>query len=681
MKHGNLIRSFALTGILASSCLLAHVFSFAAAPQAKAAEAVVAEEATVSTDYSQETYLDDDRILFGVNSSTTTGISQSLGLSVSSQVITYKNRPQDGNIFVKINDPTFVSESESKVPTDEEGNPLGDLPIYEGEVYCIKGTKQKRSKDVDVVIPKYLTLQGYFIIHVSGIVSDVCADSSSTADDKWKNIANIYIHDEIETIAEDAFKGIPETIGIKCLGEEKEGWDDKWTDSTNVEYNVEAPESVTSILEQSSTGSYAFGSGENFMVGFHEEGEYYRPLTMTYNILDENDNLVTTDAEYVIPLNSTSRLFDAVGSSVGSISISFSVDIPIEKGLHIDLGSLLFHNVFEAVKVDGKWLPDLTIPYCAIPSVSAQTVFNIDEFVSMNIKTISTFMGYTEFGVDVDVKPGIFEKANPTSYIQNRENIEKGIYYVNYSFVALNLARYRVTYRVNNELKEEVIRVNAPANYDFVTLDKKTGNILGLSFENSAVGEGFSIQTVEKIELIGFNIRLVLRTINSSNKESTINKSKVDTRFGAVVLYDKSVNTGVKPVDIGIILIIIAGVYVAIYAAAAVGYYVYSKNRYKNDEFRRVNNKKFLISSLKNGAGFGLVVMSISFIIFRWGLMNNTVVSFNPLDVFVIIFTVAAAIFLGLFIKDVVISVRNNMKRKRNRKLKLDQDIVDDGTH
>ena len=61
--------------------------------------------------------------------------------------------------------------------------------------------------------------------------------------------------------------------------------------------------------------------------------------------------------------------------------------------------------------------------------------------------------------------------------------------------------------------------------------------------------------------------------------------------------------------------------------------------------------------------------------------MRTTVVTFNPLDAFVIIFAVAGLIFLGFTIKNMVVGFKNARKRKEAIRLKLDEDVADDGTH
>ena len=84
---------------------------------------------------------------------------------------------------------------------------------------------------------------------------------------------------------------------------------------------------------------------------------------------------------------------------------------------------------------------------------------------------------------------------------------------------------------------------------------------------------------------------------------------------------------------------------------------------------------------LRNLVGYGLILSSLLFIVARWALLQNTIVVFNPMDVWVIVFTIAGAIFLGIAIKDMVVSIKERAERKKKEKLHLDADVAEDGTN
>ena len=234
-------------------------------------------------------------------------------------------------------------------------------------------------------------------------------------------------------------------------------------------------------------------------------------------------------------------------------------------------------------------------------------------------------------------------------------------------------AKYRVVY-IDKDGQEvtKTIPVVTPISVTEVEGDKTMGFLI----KNSDVAPDFSNGKVVSLQLCGFYLQTdlfnpVKNTITSNSKKSV--------RFASLELLPEGI-AGVKNVSVGAYLGISYGVYAFLFIAGAVAYWAYCKKKYRNDEFRRVDNKKFFLASLRNFFGYALILSSILFIIARWGLFNDTVVVYNPLDVWVIVFTIAGAIFLGIAIKDFVVSMKKNMERKKKEKLHLDADAVEDGT-
>ena len=61
-------------------------------------------------------------------------------------------------------------------------------------------------------------------------------------------------------------------------------------------------------------------------------------------------------------------------------------------------------------------------------------------------------------------------------------------------------------------------------------------------------------------------------------------------------------------------------------------------------------------------------------------MINPSVIMFNPLDVFVIAFGVTGLISFGYFIKFLVMYVKQVKERRKIMRLKLNEDVEDDGT-
>ena len=73
-------------------------------------------------------------------------------------------------------------------------------------------------------------------------------------------------------------------------------------------------------------------------------------------------------------------------------------------------------------------------------------------------------------------------------------------------------------------------------------------------------------------------------------------------------------------------------------------------------------------------------MLTITFITFRSTAFANAIVVYNPVDIFIVLFSVAAIIIVGYYVKVTVAAVKANNKRKKDLKLGIANDVVDDGT-
>lgn len=614
-----------------------------------------------------------DRVKFSATSSTITADSHSFGVTVSSEIVAFKNGVKYNNVYLEVTDPDFISEEESKAGPDAT-----ELPEFDCTVYAIFGTK---SSFPDVIIPEYLTVGSEFKLHVISISANCCGSNAGSLWDKYRNIASIMIPDSVNVIEPNAFASCPSTVTIKCVSTAaKPGWASNWTDATNIVYGYTPSEAEAALASVKSGGRYSFGTGENFIIGSYEDGEYHQPLLAVYNTVDAQGNVVSRDNIYEIPLSSKNNPFDAVGSSIGSTSLAFDFDLLLPAGQSVDVNSLTFHNIREAGQhtdsagntVNG---PDLTGKiYYAKPTLSFPAAYHLNQFISYKTTTVSVFNDYTSVGLNVDRVDGTYKLLNLDTYTHYLSQIEAGTYSVRYQFSSLGLCTYRIIYQSGSETKTVLVPLSTPI--DFLLLSNESGNAFGFLLQNAVVGSDFSSDKIVSIDLIGFHLKLDLY---NTSKHAILTNSAVTTRFGYINLYTKT-GTGYRYTDVAKVILIVALVYLGLALLATFGYYFYAKTKYKNDEFRRVNDRRFFVSAAKDVFGFGLVTLAITFIVARWGMMNTTVVSYNPLDVFVIVFTIFGAIFLGFFIKDVVVGVKNAMKRRQAIRLKLDNDVADDGT-
>ena len=175
--------------------------------------------------------------------------------------------------------------------------------------------------------------------------------------------------------------------------------------------------------------------------------------------------------------------------------------------------------------------------------------------------------------------------------------------------------------------------------------------------------------------------QLDLLSTSSTGGSTVLGKSQINYKFAYISVVDQDYNKALAVFNWNLFLVIFMLSFAAVFAASAFVLYRILKEKFKNDEFRRVNSKKYLKKSILGGLGSSVIVLAILFIIMRFGGFKNTIVVFNPTDPFVIGFTIAGAIILGYFIVLLVKAIKTEAERRRIIKLKLDEDELDDGTN
>ena len=630
-----------------------------------------------------ETLVEADRISFSLNSSASTPTSHSFRCTVSSTMLEgVSNSSLYDNVFVVVEDEAFprtFDEAKNQAKAEKEAAEAAKTEFvpahYTGYVYQILNSS---SSDTDIVIPESLNFTDLFYIDVVKIGAEVCRDDKDVI--TYKNITSISIPKTVTTIETGAFKYAQDAgIRINLEASDTSACAVNWTDSTKITtgYTFDAAEQRKLNLKAKGTPK-KFGTGEDFLVGIKND-EYDLPLIISYDVLDANNNFVE-NRKTALPIASSNSDYDAVGSNVGSLSFNFSVDLPMETAYHVDDTTVYFHNIYKATRVSipgggNKTVPvDMNEPYYALPRRAfAKTVSFADVFENRPGSLVEVG-DYTKIGIILKRNVNIYQDLMPAVYKRVKAQIDSGEYAVRHQFTSLPQAYYSITYAYNGEQVYKKLNVDTPITY---TLIEANGDYeMSFLIHNPDVGPGFSAHTVEKIDFCGFNVRVDLLNVE---QKSIINKSETTIRFSSLTL----LGGGVAPnnrVNLGLGLVSSYFVYIVLFAVGATIYYFYAKNKFKNDEFRRVNGKKYLKEAIKNGIGTSLIVNAIVFVYARWGLLDSTIVVFNPLDAFVIILVIAAAIYAGFSIRNIINSIKNSRKRKEAIRLHLDQDQDDDGT-
>jgi len=634
----------------------------------------------------QEELVNSDSLAFQVTTSAATSTSHSFQCAVSSTKIeAVANSSRYQNVFVVPDDDAFpatIDEAKEsaenlKRATEEAGETY--VPIrYNATVYNIFNSNSNK----DIVIPETIAYIDLFVFDITSVNAEVCKDHDA---DKisYKNINTITIPKTIAYVEKDAFIGAAEAgVTINVEAEDDSHFDPEWTDTDNVVFDFDTSPYASRLNVQAATTIRTFGQGKDYIVGI-KNAQYDYPLVAEYDLLDANNNKVGDTKRIELPITSTNTDYDAVGSNVGSSSLNFVVDIPVQEGYHVDDQSITFHNIYPALRVDnpsgtGKiTIPDVENgPLYALPRLSFEQTATFETLFKSHPGSLCSFGGFTKVGLIVTRQMDAYKELLPRAYNTYEKQIQSGDYSIRHQFTSLGQASYRIVYRHNGALVDKTIRVVTPITNAIISA---TGEYeVGFLIENSAVGEGFDSSSLVEIDLQAFSIKIDLL---NNEKNSKVNKSDLTIRFSSMILLKEGEVAPSAKLDIGLITGLTFLIYAVVYTAIALAYFFYAKNKFKNDEFRRVNPKKFAKEAVKNGVGIGLIVGAIFFIIARWGMFNSTVVVFNPLDVFVIVFVIAGAIYAGFAIKNIVTSIKNNRKRKEAARLHLDEDKDEDGTN
>ena len=568
-------------------------------------------------------------------------------------------------------------------------------------------------------------------LRVNQILPEVAFTNNYTREIDWANINSLTIPSSVEQISTDALIGAKEA-GVKIYAaptetdiyalweaekEEAEkiepgsgdlvpmptelpeefwealAWDADWTDTDDITYNRtfldgtwyfpvydEEGEGIFPGLNEFytnpvNTNKQTLGEGNNYLLSCHSEDEalakYNFSFVLEYKIIGSNEVHF-----FELPLYSDKNYFDGIGSSIGYTDLKYAIDIPVKAGEEIDPDSLVFHNIHVAIKNDaGNYIPDENSPvYRLVPNIVYNAPVRLSQFfTSISVDSLTTFANFTDLKVKFDLAEDSFKTLKPTSYAAHKSEIEDGTLSIRTQFSSISQSSYLITYKgANDVLVEKKVSIATPM--DNVTISN--GKAYGFLINNDAVGPDFAPGKIVSLTLVGFTVHLDLY---NNVKHGITNNSKYDIRFATLNLINEAKPVGT--VSIPLIFVFSFLGYTVLFTLGAVALYFYRKNRFKNDEFRRMNTKKFVIASVKNFVGFAIVLAAILCIIGRWGWLNNSIIVFNPMDPGVIVFTILGAIFLGFTIKNIVVAIKIARERRKKMRLHLDQDIVEDGTN
>ena len=647
-----------------------------------------------AADFADEEEANSDELAVSIVQSTTTDTSQSLNISFRSKtLIGFKTAR--GNYIVKITDPNFTGDANNPVPDEyEKYDEKTGLPVLEGSVAYVIGGGQNK----EVCLPSTLTKAETFTIKVTSIDANCVTATgeeyngkNAWSDSQGSRITAIYIPSTIEHVAANAFTGVPaEGVIIGYEGESlpTDVFADGWTDATNVTLGSYKTASLKKANVAGTVDDMKDDLGRpiNFILGCkqdanHQGEAYNRPLVIQYDKITNGNR--QTFYEALDLENTVGNPYDSVGK-ISSLVYSRLLGYKLNPGESIDDESVVFHNI---MKASNDSVIDTSKRYWVKPTIGYSEKQDLSHLVSFKSTGASTFAGFSMFTLSMDKNLSIISTKYPEPhslyldvkhelYEQNKLQIEKGTTVIRYSLYNLYLSSYHFIYEGSNgELKDITVPISTVISYQTLNSDKN--NKVSILLENKKVAPDFSADKVRTFELVNVTIQMDLFATSASGSTSVLGKSAISYKFAYITVRD---NNKEQVFNYNIFLIILFASYAALFAIAAFVLHRVLKEKFKNDEFRRVNDKKYLKNALLYGAGSLVIVAAITFIAMRVGGFANTIVVFNPTDPLLIIFSIAALIIGGYFIVQAIKAIKAETERKKAIRLKLNEDVNDDGT-
>ena len=669
-KRKSISLLFGVIGLLGSAALISGLTVGTTGVRQKASFSRISPlKETANRDYSGEVDVPAGTLSVSATSSTLTSMGQSFSLTFSTGGQGFGDNTQ--NFLLAPKDEAFeayyadfvkltVEEREALAEQWEQGT--YETVRFDSYVYSITGTTASKK----INIPRSLTRNHIFSLDVVEI--------GINAVPNWTNIESISIPEEVISVYSDSFQNIPEGMVFNVEAPSlPDGWAADWAHGAKVNYGYSFPGSY--VEEPSSrAGASSYGDPEqNFIIGWYPTEGNRLPLVAEYKVKKLDGSLSDTLYFDFSPTTPSSQ-YECVGFEIIDYSRSLDCDISLGEGEEIDFSTFRLHNIYKAVRnSEGKFVPDTTQAYGFTPRKMYSKVYTLSDFIKCSFTGISSFSGFTGIDLNIDIsEANIYEQLKSNYYNAHKQEIESGAAVIRYRLTSLPLTSFRLTYENGDVLVTKDVKISTPIPQ--YRIASKTGNRVSFLLKNSDIGPGFDAKSIKSASLVTLFVSVDLMT-----NKAVIARSNVITRFGYVSIMPFSDN--VKVFDLSLLLVLMLVGYVAAYAASATGLYFYLKNKYKNDEFRRMKTKKYVIKSLLGLLGSTIVIFALTFIVLSATAFNNAIVVFNPLDAYIIVLSVASVIIIGYFIKYLVGVIKVTKERRRILKLKLNEDVDDDGTN
>ncbi len=627
-------------------------------------------QASDERDYSSEVKADSE-LMISVGSSTLTSVGQSFTFSFSTggqgywdSTETYLLAPDDEEFESYYNDyfsNLTVEEREAITAEYEEGT--YEPRHFNSSVFQIYGKESLH----DIVIPRSLTRNHIFNLDVLKMGVNVVPD--------WTNITSITIPEDVADLSVDTFQNVPAGMIFNVEHADRpEGWAEGWNHGAKVNYGYVYPESKAEPL--SKAGAKQYGNEEaNYIIGWYPKEGDKAPLVLEYKVKREDGSL-SDSLFFDFSPDTENTLYECVGYQIYDFSRPLFCDIETNEGETIDFSSLVLHNIYKAeVNSSGVAIPkpDFSQAYYAKPSQAFSRVWDINDFLNLEFSGLSSFSGYTALDLNISVpEENIYKALKSNYYEQHLAEIESGAMAIRYRITSLTLGKFRIVYEKNGMDATHTMEIKTPIIQ--YKISKSSNNRVSFLLKDSDIDSKFSASKLRSVTFLDFYV-----TIDIMGDKAPVARSAATTRFGLVSLMSYTKDASVFDINLMLVLLLIG--YVLAYSLCSAGLYFYRKNKYKNDEFRRMKTKVYVIRAILGLLGSLIVLFAITFIVIRATSFKNAIVVYNPVDAYIIVLSVLSVIIIGYFIKYLVGVIKAEKERRRIIRLKLDEDVDDDGTN
>ena len=622
-------------------------------------------------DFTGEVEVPDGNLIVSATSSTKTSMGQSFTLMFSTggqgwcdATTSFLLAPDDTefDVYFKALMEKTVEEREQITADYEKG--LYEPVHFNSYVYSLTATTSVH----DIVIPRSLTRNHIFNLDVTRLGVDVVRD--------WTNVTSITIPSEVTEIYADSFQNVPSTVVFNVEpAADLDGWAADWAHGATVNYGYAYPEAKAEPFSKAGASKYG-DETQNFIIGWYPKEGEQNPLILEYKVALKDGSLSEPRYFEFAPTSDTS-LFECVGVQVNDYTKSLYCDISLtDEEKEIDFDSIVIHNIYRTKKNEldvAITEPELSQAYSIVPKQSFVRVYAIEDFIECSFTGLSTFSGYTAIDLNIDISDAnVYEHLKANYYSAYLDQINSGKLRIRYRLTSLTLCSFRITYEKGGADQQQDVKIVTPIAQ--FKLEKHKGNKVSFLFKDSEVAPGFSASNIRSVSFVGLYVQLDLMAA-----KGPIARSNAITRFGFLSVMPYSNNANLF--NMNAFLIILGVSYIALFVALTIALYFYLKNKYKNDEFRRMKNKSYFTKAVIFLLGSLVVLFDIVFIILRATALNNAIVVYNPADAYIIILSVLSVIIIGYFIKYLVGAIKTNKERRRIIKLKLNEDVDDDGTN